>query len=194
MKEYKLMALCGKAGSGKDTILREVVSLRPDLFHKIIGCTTRPKREYEKDGVDYHFITKDEFLAKMMEDEMAESAVFNDWAYGTEYSAFSTEQVNIGVFSPEAIDNLALDSKIEMYVYYLEVSDKERLIRQLSREENPNIREIIRRYGTDERDFADFETNSKVYYNILSNQIPSDKTASISILVSDAEILNSKID
>ena len=57
--KIKVVALFGKAGSGKDTILREVVS-KGD-FHEIVSCTTRPRREGEQDGVNYHFLTNEEF-------------------------------------------------------------------------------------------------------------------------------------
>ena len=53
---YKIIALIGKAGAGKDTILREIIKSNPDL-HEMISCTTRPKREGEVDGVNYFYLT-----------------------------------------------------------------------------------------------------------------------------------------
>ena len=61
----------GKAGSGKDTILREVVKQNPDI-HEVVSCTTRPPREGEVDGVNYHFLTGEEFGAKVLKNEMLE--------------------------------------------------------------------------------------------------------------------------
>ena len=43
---YKVIALIGEAGSGKDTMLKEVLKLNPN-FNEIISCTTRPIREGE---------------------------------------------------------------------------------------------------------------------------------------------------
>ena len=60
-KKYKIVALIGESGSGKDTVLRETVQKYPEL-HKIITCTTRPPREYEDDGVDYHFYSHEDFI------------------------------------------------------------------------------------------------------------------------------------
>lgn len=54
---YKIIALIGKAGSGKDTILKEILKQEPIKYNEIISCTTRPKREGEIDGVNYYFLT-----------------------------------------------------------------------------------------------------------------------------------------
>ena len=50
----------GKAGSGKDTLLKTLLQTSPfNMANPIISCTTRPIRDYEKDGVDYHFLTNE---------------------------------------------------------------------------------------------------------------------------------------
>ena len=59
MNKVKVIALFGKAGSGKDTILRALVKVDPDKFNEIVSCTTRPPREGEQEGVNYHFLTID---------------------------------------------------------------------------------------------------------------------------------------
>ena len=43
-KSYKILALMGPSGSGKDTVLKEVLKKNPKEFNKIINCTTRPMR------------------------------------------------------------------------------------------------------------------------------------------------------
>lgn len=43
----KIVALIGKAGAGKDTILKKVLKKYPNYFNEIISCTTRPPREGE---------------------------------------------------------------------------------------------------------------------------------------------------
>ena len=53
---YKIIALIGEAGSGKDTILKE--TLRHDSsLHKIINSTTREPREGEEEGINYFFLS-----------------------------------------------------------------------------------------------------------------------------------------
>ena len=81
----KILTIIGKSASGKDTILKELKNLvaEVDIFNKfnfVIKNTTRPKRDNEVDGVDYHFITDDEFTDKLLnkndEDDINISALF----------------------------------------------------------------------------------------------------------------------
>ena len=156
--KYTIIALMGKAGSGKDTILHAL--LKQPAFKNaapIVSCTTRPMRENEKDGVDYHFLTQSEFTDKILSGDMLEATVFNDWCYGTSLENLSKDKVNIGVFNPEGVGLLRNNENIKLTLIYIEANDKDRLIRQLSRENNPDVHEIIRRYSADEMDFSEEE-------------------------------------
>ena len=65
MKKYKIVALIGKAGSGKDTLLQNLIDDNKG-WNEIISCTTRPPREGEKNGVNYYFLSDEEFAAKVL--------------------------------------------------------------------------------------------------------------------------------
>ena len=154
-EKYTIIALMGKAGSGKDTIMRAL--LKQPAFKDavpIISCTTRPRREKEQNGVDYHFLTNEEFTNKILSGDMLEATVFNDWCYGTSLENLSKDKVNIGVFNPEGVGLLRGNSNINLKLIYIEANDKDRLLRQLNREKNPDVHEIIRRYSADEMDFT----------------------------------------
>jgi guanylate kinase len=69
-----LVVLSGPSGVGKDAILDEL-ERRGAKFHRVITCTTRPAREGESDGVDYHFVSDDEFDALINSDALLEHAV-----------------------------------------------------------------------------------------------------------------------
>lgn len=149
--KYKIIAICGQAGAGKDTLLKHLTMKY--VVHEIISCTTRPMREGEQEGVNYYYLTKEQFVQKLMNDEMLEATEFNGWFYGTMKQGLDPEGWNVGVFNPEGIDALMENPDIELYIAYLDVPAKHRLLRQLYREENPDVDEIIRRYGTDKKDF-----------------------------------------
>ena len=148
MKKYKVVAFVGKSGAGKDYCAKNLVEIQGGHF--IVSSTTRPKREYEVDGVDYNFLTEEEFAAA----RFLETASFNNWNYGTRYEDLDPDRVNVGVFNPTGLFSLARHEDIDLTIVYVKARDKTRLLRQLCREENPNVHEIIRRFGTDEIDFA----------------------------------------
>lgn len=151
---YTVVALIGEAGTGKDTILRSMMYKYGYGLHEIISHTTRPPREGEKNGVNYYFISEEEFNDKILNDQLLEYAEFNNWYYGTALDALDENKINIGVFNPEGIKNLQRDD-INLIVYRIVVPAKTRLLRQLNREENPDVDEIIRRFHTDNLDFCD---------------------------------------
>ena len=157
--KYKMIALIGEAGSGKDTVMKEVLAKEPLLFNEIISCTTRPPREGECHGVNYYYYTDEEFADKVIAGEMLEVAQFNDWFYGTSYEALRSDVINLGVFNPTGIETMLSMKDIDLTVFYICAKDKTRLLRQLNREENPDCMEIMRRYRTDLIDFEilDFE-------------------------------------
>lgn len=179
---YKIIALIGKAGSGKDTILHEVIAANPNL-HEIISCTTRPRREGEVEGVNYFYLTPEQFGDKVLHDEMLEATCFNDWFYGTSYDSLRSDVVNIGVFNPTGIDSLLARPDVEVTVYYIQVSPKTRLLRQLNREQHPDVAEIIRRYSTDEIDFSDLDFE----FIALMNETVEDLQFNIKEILSSLE-------
>ena len=77
--KYKLVALIGKAGSGKDTIMKEILKQFDPYFHEIVSCTTRTPRDYEVEGVNYFYLTPEEFTDKVLNGEMLEATNFNNW-------------------------------------------------------------------------------------------------------------------
>lgn len=75
-----LLVISGPSGVGKDTIARQVIDRRPDTFHFVVTATTRPPRPGEVEGVDYIFLSNDEFAHMIEEDELLEYAVvYNDF-------------------------------------------------------------------------------------------------------------------
>lgn len=167
---YKIIALIGEAGTGKDTLMQSLLKKYPNYFNEIISCTSRPIREGEKEGVNYYYLTKEDFQKKINNGEMLEATIFNDWFYGTSYDSLCADRPNIGVFNPDGIRAISKISDIDLKVFKIICNDKTRLLRQLNRENNPNVDEIIRRYKTDKDDFMNLEFN----YTEIENQDEED--------------------
>ena len=154
-----LIAIIGQAGSGKDSIYRRIV--HQYKYHPVVGYTTRPIREGEVDGRDYHFVSVEEFDKLDLITEKS----FNNWYYGISKESFSETEINIGVFNPSQIADLLERNDIDMEIYEIVASDKARLIRQLTREENPDVKEILRRFGTDAHDFEYLDFERQIFPN-----------------------------
>ena len=60
MNKIKIIALYGKSSSGKDTMQKFLLKTIKNS-HGIISCTTRPPRDYEKNGRDYYFLSNEKF-------------------------------------------------------------------------------------------------------------------------------------
>lgn len=154
-KKIKVVALMGKAGAGKDALLHKIMEKYGDEFASIISCTSRPPREGEVDGVNYHFLTSEQFAEKLMDGDMIEAVVFRDWCYGTSYDSLNPDKINIGVYNPQGVGILLdMEYDIDLYPIMVNCRDKTRLLRQLNRESDPDCKEIVRRFEADAEDFG----------------------------------------
>lgn len=81
-KKFSLIVISGPSGVGKQTIAKELLSLMPDI-EVSISATTRPKRNGEQDGVDYYFLSKEDFEHKIKEGFFIEYAQVHGNLYGT---------------------------------------------------------------------------------------------------------------
>lgn len=160
----KIFYLMGKSATGKDTVYQKLLKNYPNL-RTVIPYTTRPIREGETEGVEYHFVTEEMLAARRREGHLIESrtyqTVLGPWTYAT---------VDDGSMDVEHASYLmigTLESFLHVQAYfpegtvvpvYLWIDGGERLIRAARREqkqEHPNYREVCRRYLADEDDFAE---------------------------------------
>ena len=153
-QKYKIIALFGKSGVGKDTLQKYLIKKIPNS-QGIVSCTTRPKRDYEQDGKDYHFLTDGQFAIDVSNCNMLEATSFRGWFYGTRIDALDKNKINIGIFNLEGMKCLLEDNRLEILPIHIIVPDKIRLMRSLSREKNPDCKEICRRFLSDEKDFEE---------------------------------------
>lgn len=78
----KLFVISGSSGVGKGTVIKEFLNKHPE-FRLSISCTTRGKREGEAHGVNYFFLSPDEFKECISKNEFLEWAEFSGNHYGT---------------------------------------------------------------------------------------------------------------
>lgn len=158
----KIFYLMGKSASGKDSIYKELKVRMPEL-KTIVIYTTRPIREGERDGVEYHFVTEE-----VLENLQQAGKVIELRAYDTVHGIWKYFTADDGQFdAPEdylAIGTLESYGALIRYFgqekvvpIYIEVEDGIRLQRALERErmqKTPRYEELCRRFLADAQDFS----------------------------------------
>jgi guanylate kinase len=165
MKKYKIIALFGKSGAGKDTIQKWIMKHFSRKCNSIVSCTTRPPRQGEKNGQDYFFLTNEQFAEKVLNLSMLEATEFRGWYYGTSIDQLDPDKINVGVFNIAGIEALLEDRRLEVFPVLVDAKDKTRLLRALNREDNPDCAEICRRFKTDADDFAQMDFEPKFIWD-----------------------------
>jgi guanylate kinase len=78
----RLFVITGPSGVGKGTLISEVFERVPGL-ELSVSATTRPPREGERQGLDYHFLAEDDFSKRLERGEFMEHATYSGYRYGT---------------------------------------------------------------------------------------------------------------
>ena len=94
-KKGSLIVVSGPSGAGKDTVVNKLKELNDNIWISI-SCTSRKPRGNEQNGVDYYFLTKEEFEEKINNNEFLEYATYNDNYYGTPVDKIK-EKIDSGI-------------------------------------------------------------------------------------------------
>jgi guanylate kinase len=131
-----LITISAPSGAGKTTICR---ALQENMDMKFsVSCTTRERRNYEVDGVDYYFISEDEFQNRMDNNEFVETENVHGYMYGTLKEsidfALSTGEIllfEVDVKGAMSIKNLYPEKTISIFILPPSFDDlKARLIKR----------------------------------------------------------------
>ena len=161
----KIFYLMGKSSSGKDTMFKKLIENESLELKTIVGYTTRPMREGERDGAEYFFVDEEKMLSLE-----AEGKVIERRSYNTVHGIWSYFTVDDGQVDLDSDDKYLLIGTLESYEkvrnyygkdylvpLYISVDDGLRLQRALDRErqqDKPKYAEMCRRFLADEADFA----------------------------------------
>lgn len=161
----KLFVLMGKSASGKDTIYKRLLGDGRISLKTIVPYTTRPIRQGEKEGVEYHFVSREKFLEMKENNRVIESrdyqTVHGVWSYFTAFDEqFQGEEDNYLMINTlegyeQIRDYFGENKVVPLYIY---VEDGVRLARALERERSqslPKYEEMCRRFLADAEDFSE---------------------------------------
>jgi len=86
-EKLRPVVFCGPSGTGKSTLIKRLMNEHPNAFAFSVSHTTRKPREGEKDGREYHFVTREHMLQAVENQEFLEHAEFSGNIYGTSKKA-----------------------------------------------------------------------------------------------------------
>ena len=171
-----IFIIFGKSGSGKDTIYKELFNKGLKL-NKLITYTTRPMRVGETNGVEYNFITEDEYnkidKANIIEERVYDVNVDDKhakWRYLTLKNNIDIDNKDyICIGTIESFNKMKDSYGDKIIPLYITLDNNTRIDRLVSREEKakkPNYRELFRRFVADEDDFG--------LFRVLSTKVEND--------------------
>lgn len=166
-----VIGICGKSAAGKDSTATRLVEEYKKIgipAKKVISYTTRPPREGEVDGVDYHFVDLETFIEMQYKYMFIEHTEFRGWRYGTAINSFEEDCVNVCVLNPTGMSKL--QTRYPWYLeacecFYLKVPLFVRFKRSIKREHTFKW-EFIRRMFADWEDFSGYDD----YFGYCLNQ------------------------
>jgi guanylate kinase len=169
MSGRRIIILCGPSGSGKTTLAQHVIQQIPSLAFSI-SATTRTMRPGEKNGVDYHFISPDEFRQKIAAGEFIEwEEVYNGTYYGTLRSELerlwkndTTPVLDIDVEGALKIKEKYKDLSLAIFVHPISIENIKSRLKQRATETAESYEKRVNR-ASEELDYA--PRLDKVVYN-----------------------------
>ena len=149
----KRLIIVGKGGSGKDHLRKK---LEERGFKYCISHTTRPPREGEVNGKDYHFISLDTAIhGFILENKFYEHVVFNEWIYGTSVDEFYSS--NLFIMTPSGLKSMNPEDRKESFVVYLDIDEETRRDRLSKRNDADKLERRLKADYLDFKDFTDFD-------------------------------------
>lgn len=135
-----MLVIIGPSACGKTQIVNQLIEKYH--FKKLVTYTTRPMRIGEINGVDYHFITTNEFEEKIKQNFFLEYVSYNHNYYGTSFSDLDEDKVVI--IEAEGLKKYIEKAKDRIKIVYIRCSKPIRKIRMMNRQDKiANIEERL---------------------------------------------------
>ena len=110
-----MLVIIGESASGKSTLQKMLVQAHPE-WRKIVTYTTRPMRDNETNGIDYHFITQKAFDELVKRDFFVEHATYRGWSYGTAKCDCENDRV-VTIVTPAGLRALRRSEYSTLHLY-----------------------------------------------------------------------------
>lgn len=173
----RLLLFVGPSGSGKDTALSAVLNKYDPQVKRLVQYTTRPIRENEIEGVDYHFINNNDLRRRSMRDNAMSTRKYNTvhgtWTYVMQFTEDMLKEVTFTEFSSKIVTyattctakqivdifcwliDKPFRTNVILHPIFIRTSDLDRFNALVNRSEGKDIDEIRRRQTSDTVDFSE---------------------------------------
>ena len=181
-KTGQLIVISAPSGAGKDTVVKELIKRNPDEFWVSVSATSRLPREGEQEGVDYYYLSKEEFEEKINEGFFIEYTNYAGNYYGTP-KKYIREKLDKGkdvilIIEIEGASNIKKLVPEALMIFIMPPSLKE-LVRRLKKRGTETDEKIIKRFNT-----AYKEINEVTKYNyVVVNDILEDAVEKVESII-----------
>ena len=175
MSRPLLIVVSGPAGSGKTTLCARLTDAYPQAIRRVITCTTRAPRPGEVDGVDYHFLSRDDFERQVAAGVFLEYARVHGNLYGPRAADVAAHLdagydalLNVDVQGAAAIRAKGVaDPRLaeSLVTVFIRVSDRAELRRRLTGRGTDHADEIDRRVAAAEEELR----HAGVYRHVIES-------------------------
>ncbi len=175
----KIFVIMGKSSTGKDTVYRELLENKELKLKKYVSYSTRPMREGEVNGREYHFVTEEEYIEYRKNKEIIEERCYNtimgDWHYFTaDDGSFAGDEDILMIGTLESYGSLRdYFGERRVFPILIDCRDRERLMRAIAREDkrsDPQYKEMCRRFVADSDDFSEEKIKESRIDRIFLNE------------------------
>lgn len=160
-----LIVLTGKTASGKDTIIAKILAKYPH-FKKVLTTTSRALRKGEKNGLDYNFISRQDFRDKINRGDFLEYVLYGGNLYGTEKSRINPRKDLIWKIDPQRAGKIREIIKDDLLVIYISTSDE--IILQRLKKRGLTDEEIKKRMADDKKIWQKYQGS----YDYIVENVP----------------------
>lgn len=180
----KIIVISAPSGAGKTTIVRSILKKIPEIVFSI-SATTRAKRDFEVDGVDYFFLTETEFKERIEKKEFVEWETFYGYYYGTLKSFVDSEiekgnpvLLEVDVKGAMKIKDVYPDA-VSIFILPPSIDElKNRLINRKTETEE----DLLKRF---ERAKMEIEFQEHFQYKVINDDLEDAKNKVFNILQSE---------